>query len=177
MLALLKRYCLQSVFTLSLLCGLQLPNFLLQYELRLQGQLVEAQSQMIAFQKIADKYFAGDLQALINEHKESELAVFRDEASVIENNVLRVQFLLHKQAVAELPIWQRLWALSKDINQPLFMDTWIGYQATIVLDRQAIVVGLIIAILLMLSIELLLLFTSWSVLRVYRYTQKRERCE
>ena len=54
MAAVIKRYALQLVFTLSLLLGLQLPHFLQQYETRLQGHFAEAQLQLAQFQSLAD---------------------------------------------------------------------------------------------------------------------------
>ena len=153
MLSVIKRYSLQLVFTLSLLLGLQLPNFLQQYELRLQGHFVEAQQHLAEFQSLADKYFAGDLNALITKHKSSKDSLYREEALVIENTYSRVQFLQQKIDNLNQPIWYRLGELTQQINDPIVNETWAGYQANVLLNQQAILVGLSVAILLMLSIE------------------------
>jgi len=156
MLSVIKRYSLQLVFTLSLLLGLQLPNFLLQYELRLQGHFVEAQQHLAAFQSLADKYFSGDLSALMTKHKSSKDSVYREEGLVIEKTALRVAFLQQKIDNLNKPIWYRLAALTQQIKDPIIKETWAGYQANVLLNQQAILVGVSVAIILMLSLELFL---------------------
>lgn len=160
MLAALRRYSLQLVFTLSLLLGLQLPHFLSQYESRVQGHFQEAQLQLGQFQSLADIYFQGDLQALINKHKNSTVAVFRDEAKIIEESYQRVVYLEQKVANISLPLWQRLMLLTGEVKQPIFSETWLNYQANIVLNHHAIMVGIVVALLLSIMFELLLFFSK-----------------
>ncbi|MDA7746849.1 DUF2937 family protein [Psychromonas sp.] len=168
-LSVIKRYSLQLVFTLSLLLGLQLPNFLQQYELRLQGHFAEAELQLSQFQALADVYFSGDLQGLINKHKSSSVALFRDEAVVIENSLLRVQYLQQKIDNLNQPIWYRLGLLTQSIKEPIFKEAWGNYQANIVLNQQAIVVGVSVALFLMLLLELTFYLLSAS----FRYFRQR----
>lgn len=154
--AVIKRYSLQLIFTLGLLLGLQLPHFLQQYELRLQGHFAEAQLQFAQFQSLADIYFDGDLQALINKHKNSKIALFRDEAVIIENSYLRILQLQQQVSLLKQPIYYRLAALTRATQQPIFNETWRSYEANIVLNQAAIIVGISIAIMLVLMIEFLL---------------------
>lgn len=156
MLTALKRYSLQLIFTLSLLLGLQLPHFLNQYEARLQGHLQEAKLQLAQFQSLADIYFDGDLNALINKHRNSSVALFRDEAAIIEQSSLRVLYLEQKVKNISLPLWQRLLLLSKELKQPIFSETWLNYQANIVLNHHAIMVGIVVALILTVLAECLL---------------------
>lgn len=167
MLAVIKRYSLQVVFTLSLLLGLQIPNFLQQYEMRLQGHFAEAQLQLAQFQALADAYFDGDLQALIRKHKGSQVPLFRDEALVIEQSYLRVQMLQQKIDNIEQPIWKRVGAVSQEVTQPIFKESWAGYQANIVLNQQAIIVGLTVAVSLMLLLELMLYILKVGLLKIF----------
>lgn len=173
MLSLIKRYSLQVVFTLSLLLGLQLPNFLQQYELRLQGHFVEAEQQLAQFQSLAEKYFSGDLQALITKHKNSDDRVFRDEAVVIENTYQRAQYLQQKINNLNKPIWYRLGLLSQQINQPIFKETWVNYQANIILNQQAIIVGVSVAVLLMLLLEIIMFFIKSSFYTLSRHVKNK----
>lgn len=156
MLAVVKRYSLQLIFTLGLLLGLQLPHFLQQYELRLQGHFAEAQLQLSQFQALADIYFEGDLQALINKHKSSDINLFKDEAVIIENSYLRALQLQQQVSLLKQPLWYRLTALSQVTQKPIFNETWVAYEANIVLNQSAIIVGLCVAVLLTLVIELML---------------------
>lgn len=165
MLAVIKRYSFLIVFTLSLLLGLQAPNFLQQYEMRLQGHYAEAKLQLAQFQSLADAYFEGDLQALIQKHKSSQVALFRDEAFVIEQSYLRVQMLQQKIEGIKQPVWQRLSALSHEIADPIVQEAWAGYQANIVLNKQAIVVGLTLAVLVMLLLEFVFYLLKLSFIK------------
>ncbi|MEL0658312.1 DUF2937 family protein [Psychromonas arctica] len=167
MLSVIKRYSLQLVFTLSLLLGLQLPNFLQQYELRLQGHFVEAQQQLAAFQSLANKYFSGDLSALITKHKNSKDSLYREEALVIENTYSRVQFLQQKIDNLNQPIWYKLWELTQQINDPIVNETWTGYQANVLLNQQAILVGVSVAVTLMLSLEFFLYLIKLVLLTLF----------
>ena len=173
MLQALKRYSLQIIFTLSLLLGLQLPHFLQQYELRVEAHLAEAELQLAQFQSLADAYFDGDLNALIKKHRNSDISLFRDEADVIEASYLRVQLLQHKMAHINEPVWLRLVALSKEIKQPLFNETWQGYQANIVLNQQAITIGVILAIVLTLTVEVFIYFVTYLIKRFF-FKPKRQ---
>lgn len=155
MYSVIKRYSLQLVFTLSLLIGLQLPSFLQQYEARLQGHFAEAQLQLAQFQALADVYYEGDLTALIQQHSDSNEHVFRDEADVIKANYQRVQTLQVQIDELSQPLWHRLLTLTQYANSPIAKQTWLHYQANIVLNQQAIIVGVSVAILLMLILDLI----------------------
>jgi hypothetical protein len=175
MLSVIKRYSLQLVFTLSLLLGLQLPNFLQQYELRLQGHFAEAKQQLAQYQTLADQYFSSDLQTLINHHKNSAESVFRDEAVLIDNSNKRVQYLQQQMDNLSQPIWYRLGKLSQQIQQPIFQEAWKGYQANIVLNQQAIIVGVSVAVLLMLLLELTLFLLKKVVGLLFKDQQRHKR--
>ena len=169
----IKRYCLQIFFALSVLFGLQLPHFLQQYELRLQGHFVEANLQLSQYQLLADVHFDGDLDALINQHKISHLALFQDEASIIEDTYLRVQYLQQKINNMNKPIWYRLGLLTKEVGQPIFIDTWHNYKANIVLNQESILVGLAVAILFMLLLELFLFSLKYFTGFIYTSFKKK----
>ena len=175
MLSVLKRYSLQLVFTISLLLGLQLPNFLQQYELRLQGHFVEAQQHLAEFQSLADKYFAGDLNALITKHKSSKDSLYREEALVIENTYSRVQFLQQKIDNLDQPIWYRLGELTQQIKDPIVNETWTGYQANVLLNQQAILVGVVAAVSMMLLLEILLSFSKYGCYRAFSYCKRKRK--
>lgn len=175
MLSVIKRYSLQLVFTISLLLGLQLPNFLQQYELRLQGHFAEAKMQLGKFQSLADQYFQGDLQALIAQHKSSDVRVFKDEALLIESHYLRVQQLQQQIDILDQPIWYRLWSLSQQIKQPIVKEAWFGYQANIILNQQAILVGVVVAVLMMLCLEMLLGLSKYCCCRIFSYVKQKPK--
>jgi hypothetical protein len=175
MLSVIKRYSLQLVFTLSLLLGLQLPNFLQQYELRLQGHFAEAKQQLAQYQLLAEQYFSGDLQKLVSHHQSSTENVFRDEALLIDNSRKRVQYLQHQIDNLSQPIWYRLGLLSQQVKQPIFQEAWQGYQANIVLNQQAIIVGVSVAVLIMLILELTLFILQRLIGGLFKGRQGHKR--
>jgi hypothetical protein len=106
--ALIQRYSLKIVFALTLLLGLQLPNFLQQYEIRLDGHYIEAQNHLEEYQQLANLYFDNDLQALINKHKNSAEQVFRDESIIIDDLRKRFIYLQAQKDALDSSLTKRL---------------------------------------------------------------------
>ena len=59
------RYLMVVVACISLLIGLQIPNFVDQYQKRIDARLREVTINLQPFQEIANKYFGGDIGKLI----------------------------------------------------------------------------------------------------------------
>src|SRR5687768_15679810 len=94
------RYFLIVIACAVLLFGIQVPNFVDQYEKRLDAHFIEAANNLKGFQEIADQYFAGSIEALIAKHESSEDSIFRDEAKPIRNIYQRyVRFKSEKVAL------------------------------------------------------------------------------
>ncbi|HEY5715427.1 MAG TPA: DUF2937 family protein [Psychromonas sp.] len=163
LLALFQRYSLKLVFALTLLLGLQIPNFLQQYETRLDGHYIEAKNQLAAYQKLADRYFAGNIQALITTHKNNDKKLFQDEAFVVENLVNRFNYLQRQKNALNADLTKRLLFLAWQFNSPLFHETRLNYQAEIVLNKNAISVGLLCALISSLLAEFLFFVFSVGV--------------
>ena len=156
--SLLQRYSLKITFAVTLLIGLQLPHFLAQYETRLDAHYIESTDQLSHYQKLADLLFAGDLNALVEKHKNSEIALFKAETEIIKSLIVRAEFLEKQKHQLQGPLYQKFAFLITQINHPLFIETQNNYQANIVINQQAIIVGLSIAVVLTLSLEMLFIF-------------------
>ncbi|GLS89156.1 hypothetical protein GCM10007916_02230 [Psychromonas marina] len=164
--SLLQRYSLKLTFALTLLIGIQFPHFLDQYETRLDAHYLESNTQLSHYQKLADLLFAGDLAALVEKHKNSEIALFKAETEIIETLIKRNTFLSNQKINLQGPLSQRFAFLITQINEPLFIETQNNYQANIVLNKQAIIVGLSVATVTTILLEILLmllplLFRKW----------------
>ena len=153
----MQRYSLKIIFALSLLLGLQIPHFLAVYETRLDAHYVESTSQLKQYQKLADLLFTGDLKALLETHKNSDIALFRAETKIIEKLIQRTHFLQKQKISLQGSIVQRLFYLTTQINQPLFIETQKNYQENIVLNQQSMTIGLIVATLVTLLLEMIFL--------------------
>ncbi len=166
---LLQRYSLKMVFALTLLVGLQLPNFLQQYEQRLDAHYIEAEMHLQQYQALADRHFAGDLQALIIKHKSSELALFNQEALLIEKLQRRFHYLQAKKQALQSPLMARLYFLLGEINRPLWLETQANYNAELRLNKNSIQVGLLSALVVTLFLECLFFLLHWQCRRLRGY--------
>lgn len=173
LLPLLQRYSLKLIFALTLLIGLQFPHFLAQYETRLDAHYLESKAQLNQYQKLADFLFDGDLNALVEKHRNSEVALFKAETEIIEKLILRAEFLKNQKINLQGALLSRFVFLTTQVNQPLFIETQENYQANIVLNQQSIIVGLILATLATLLLELMFFCLPILVKRITLYLQRK----
>lgn len=78
-------YASLVMFTAAFLIGVQIPNFVDQYSKRIDAHLIEAAEHLSGYQNTADIYHGGDIEVLIQKHRNSSDPTFRSEAVVIEN--------------------------------------------------------------------------------------------
>ncbi len=171
-LSLLQRYSLKITFALALLLGLQVPHFLTLYETRLDAHYLESTSQLAQYQKLADLLFDGNLTRLVDTHKSSDIALFRAESEILEKLIGRAASLTEQKLALQGSLVQRLVYLSSQINQPLFNETQKNYRANIVLNQQSIIVGLIVATLVTLLLELIFLLTPFLIRKIIQRIQQ-----
>lgn len=155
-----KRYTLKLIFVLGLLIGIQLPNFLAQYELRLDAHYIEAKNNLAQYQKLADLFFDGDIDALIVKHRNSDVAIFKAEVVVIENTLNRFNELQQEKDDLQGNLFHKFYFLVKKLDSPLFKETNKSYKAEVVLNQAAISVGLILALIFSLLFELVFMLIS-----------------
>lgn len=162
----LQRYSLKLIFALTLLIGLQFPHFLTQYETRLDAHYLESKMQLNQYQKLADFLFAGDLNALVEKHKNSNVELFKAETVIIEKLINRADFLEKQKINLQGTMFTRFVFLTTQINKPLFIETQDNYQANIVLNKQSIIVGLIVATFATLLLELMFFFIPFLIKKI-----------
>jgi hypothetical protein len=80
----LHRYLVVIVAGISLLLGIQVPNFVDQYAKRLDAHLLEVMQNIHPYQVITDKYYSGNIEHLIEFHKKNTIKTFREEGAAIE---------------------------------------------------------------------------------------------
>lgn len=175
MIRFVQRYCLKLVFALGLLIGLQLPHFLQQYEHRLDAHYLEAQSQLQQYQHIADLYFLGNLNSLIAKHKQSNDLVFIKEAAIIEDVANRFALFEAKKQALKGGLVSRLLFLIGELNTPLFIETQHNYTAEIVLNKDAIIIGLTFGVVSSLLLECLFALLTYTFKYIYHYFQWRKK--
>jgi len=172
-LSLLQRYSLKSTFALTLLIGLQLPHFLAQYEARIDAHYRESKTQLSHYQQLADLLFSGDLNGLVAQHKNSDIALFKAEAIIIEQLITRTHFLQTLQQHLQGPLYKRFVFLLTQINEPLFIETQHHYQADVVLNKQSITVGVSVALVMSLLLEMLFMLIALLIKKIGNKQQKK----
>ena len=149
----LHRYFVIALALLAVLIGVQLPNFITQYEQRLDAQFTEAMVYYKEYQRIADTYLNGDMQALIKMHEQSDNPVFKDEAVPIRELVRRVELCRYGQQQLNQGYLHKIWFVAWHANPEMRDDTWRMYSFNVPLTRQAVFTGVIAALLAVLLFD------------------------
>jgi hypothetical protein len=155
MTAILYRYLMIVVACVSLLLGLQIPNFVDQYQKRVDAHLREVTVNLQPFQDIAAKYFGGDMNKLIALHRTSSEKAFQDEGAAIENMVARkLRFEADLAALnTSLPL-KALHVLFQG-DKEMLDEALAQYSYAVPLNQDALVFGACVAFAILLLVELL----------------------
>lgn len=157
-------YASLVIFTAAFMLGVQIPNFVDQYGKRVDAHLIEASEHLSGYQSTADIYHGGDLEVLIQKHRNSSDPTFFSEAAIIENLTGN-----HARFVAEQKALKGN-LLSTSIHVMFVADGQIrgevldSYTSTLPINTDAIFAGLLIAFMTSLLLEFVLaLLRSVSV--------------
>jgi hypothetical protein len=152
----LRRYLIVVVAGVSLLLGIQVPNFLDQYEKRVDAHLSEVTSNLHHYQAIADRYHEGSLYALIAFHKANPIKTFQEEGLVIANmHKRKAHFVTDLQALQGGGLWNVLHVVMAG-DQELIKETAARYSYAIPLNQDAVIAGVFVAAVNVLLLEMLL---------------------
>ena len=166
--SLLYRYLIVVVACISLLAGLQVPNFIDQYQKRVDAHLREVGINLQPYQQIADKYFGGDLDKLIELHRNSGEKPFQEEGVAIAKMVQRKQRFEADLAAlnASLPLKALNVLLHGDREM---IDEALGqYSYAVPLNQDALAFGAGFAIVILLLVELLLVLARYTSKKLFR---------
>ena len=79
----LRSYLRLMLFTCGLLLGVQVPGLINDYSQRVQAHLLESREGLKGFQQTAQRFFNGDLDALVRHYRASDDPVFNSDANSI----------------------------------------------------------------------------------------------
>lgn len=153
----LRAYVRLVLFALGLLIGVQAPGFVDQYSKRVSAHYIEAQRNFAGFQRTADLYFGGSIEALIAHHESSSDAVFKDEAKNVAAIYVRLKKLALEANAMNRPLYSRIFHVAFDADEEILNETRAAYSYTAPLNQEAILCGLIAASLLAILIESILI--------------------
>jgi hypothetical protein len=167
---LFRRYLLILVSGISLIFGIQIPNFVDQYEKRVDAHLVEVTDNLRHYQDIATWNHHGSLRELIDFHKKSDANTFQEEGAAIERMYQRqVRFEADRAALNGSILWKAAQvAIAGD--QDLIKETVLHYSYAIPLNQEAVLSGIAVTVGTVMLLEFLFvllgalarLMPSWS---------------
>jgi hypothetical protein len=155
--AVLRAYLRLILFALGLLIGIQAPGFVDQYSKRVSAHYIEAQKNFAGFQRTANLYFGGSIEALIAHHESSSDAVFKDEAKNVAAIYVRLKKLALEANAMNRPLYSRIFHVAFYPDEEILNETMAAYSYTVPLNQDAIVCGLIAASLLAILVESMLI--------------------
>lgn len=153
-LSLLKTYSRLLIFAVGLLLGIQVPNFVDQYERRIDAHFQEVSANISGFQSTADLLFGGDMEALIVYYQESNDRVFERDALSIRNIVDRYNRISSERAALSGSAVAAALHIVLYGDDEFIDETLAQYGYTVPLNRSAIEWGLALALLLTIAIDL-----------------------
>lgn len=159
----LYRYLMIIVACAALLLGLQVPNFVDQYQKRVDAHLREVTVNLKPFQAIADKYFAGDIDKLIALHRNSSEKPFQEEGSALEQMVQRKLRFEADMAALNTSLPMKAFRVMFDGDQEIIDETLGQFSYNVPMNQDALLFGAGFALSLLLVLEgLLALVRSMS---------------
>lgn len=162
------RYLMIVVACIALLMGLQLPSLADQYEKRVDAHLREVTINFRPFQAIADQYFSGDIEKLIELHRQSGEKPFQEEGIAVEKMYQRKLRFTAEMDAMRTSMPHRIVHILFDGDQEMMGETLSQYSYTVPLNQDALVVGSVIATIVLLVLELLLAFARLGTRQILK---------
>lgn len=159
-----RSYLRLLLFTFGLLAGLQVPGLIKDYSQRVEAHLLESRQALDGFRQTAQRFFNGDLQALVRHYRGSDDPVFNSDANSIDSLLIRNQALEHEWQVLQGSWVSRTWHVLVQPEPALREETLKGYSYQILLVPEAIGWGIGSGFVLAFVVESLLLVIGWVIL-------------
>lgn len=159
----LRSYLRLALFAFGLLLGVQVPGFIDDYGKRVEARRLESQQSLKGFQDTAQKFFKGDMDALVAHYRVSDDPVMRSDAQSVAHLVQRSALLEREWQAMQGPWYAQAWHLATGANRDLLGETLQAYRYQVLFTPEAILWGVICALLLAWLAELLVLLFGWML--------------
>jgi hypothetical protein len=150
------------LLVISVVAGGLVPGFIAQYRQRLGGRLDQAQLDLAPWQKLADQFYHGDIEKLIQYHLSSSDPTFHSEGGVIRALVASVHQLQAAVDALHTSLVQQIAYLAVHADPSLTRATFNDWVPTFALSTE----GLIFAVAFALAVWLIFHALWWLVARV-----------
>lgn len=161
----LYRYFLIAISCAAILVGIQIPNFVDQYDKRLDAHLIEVSTNLRGFQDIADRYHGGSFEALLREHEASTSPTFRDEAKPLRAMLMRREAFLQEQQALDTHLGGQALHIVFNGHRELVAETQANYSYNLPLTADAVAAGAVFALIVVLLAEIVGQTIAWSLRR------------
>jgi competence protein ComGC len=165
--AILYRYLMIVVACISLLLGLQIPNFVDQYQKRVDAHLREVTVNLQPFQDIAAKFFGGDMNKLIELHRNSSEKPFQEEGAAIEKMLARKLRFETDMAALNTSLPQKALHVLLHGDREILDEALGQYSYAVPLNQDALTFGAAVAFAMLLLVELLLAMVRFTYARLF----------
>lgn len=146
------------------------PGFIAQYRQRLGGRLDQARLDLAPWQKLAEQFYHGDIDKLIQYHLSSSDPKFYAEGGVIRSLVASVQQLQGAVDALHGNLYQQVAYLSVHADAGLLRATFADWVPTFALSGEGVVFALLFAVAVWLVFQAL-----WWLLTLGRQRVSRRR--
>jgi len=143
----INHYITMLLFVLMFLVGLQIPAFMDQYTKRVDAQLVESSRSLRPYKQIADKYHEGNIEALIQLHRQSDRPSFIDEADAIQSNVTREKYLLEHLQLLNKNLFSAAATMLLHVDEEIYDRTYNQFTMSIQFTKVSLVFAAFMAVL------------------------------
>ena len=147
----------------AVVAGGLVPGFIAQYRQRLGGRLDQARLDLQPWQSLADHFYAGDIDKLIQYHLSSTDPKFNAEGGIIRSLVTNVQHLQSAVDALHGNLYQQLAYLGLHADAALLRATAHDWVPTFALSAEGLLFALVVGVgvwLLFQALWGLLAFTA-----------------
>ena len=131
----LRSYLRLTLFAFGLLVGIQVPGFIEAYVQHVEARRLEAQQGLQGFQQTAQRFFGGDLDALVRHYQDSDDPVFQSDAQSVEQLVSRARMLEREWQAMQGPWYARAAHVLLGAQRSLREQVWSSYRFQVLLAR------------------------------------------
>ena len=163
MMSILYRYLIVIIACFALLLGLQAPNFIDQYQKRVDAHLREVTANLEPFQAIADRYFNGDLARLIDMNLKADARPLQEEGRAIERMVQRKQRFAAEIAALQTSLVMKAVHVIFDGDREMIDEVLGQYTYAVPLDQDALMFGAGVAVAMLVLVELLFALLRFAI--------------
>ena len=151
----LKNLLDKLFFAGVLLLGIQLPNFVLQYQQSINAHYQEVSDQLLQYQAIADRFYTGDMEQLLQTHQQNAVPAIRAEAKIIADLMDRYAYLQELlYGLQNESLVDKVGSLSGQLDADIAEEVLNHYILAFPLDLQAIYIGVVLALVASVIVQL-----------------------